>query len=425
VLIAAGTQLHRITVPMTTLRFGYDNARWLAAGMLLTWSSSFGQTFFIALSAGDLRETFNLSHGEWGGLYTMGTFLSAVALIQAGSLADRLRVRTLALYVLAGYVVMCLAMALVFHWVMLVFVIFGLRFCGQGMMSHLALTAMARWFRAQRGRAVAIASWGFALGQGTWPLLFVFLSASLGWRETWVLASLVLALVTAPLTFALLRQERTPQSFEEKQDSPGMDGRHWTRREALGHWLIWALLPGLMAPSFMVTSVFFHQVHLVGIKGWSLGSYVALYPCYSLLTVVTNMACGIMIDRFGSARVLPFYLLPLAAGLVVLSQSSSFWLAPVALALIGLTQGCSQSLIGSIWPEYFGTRHLGAIRALVVSTLVLGSALGPGVSGWLIDLGYGLEPQLLCMSAYLIIISILFVLVGRAAGRDRESSAMR
>ena len=52
---------------MSTLRFVRDNARWLAAGILLTWSSSFGQTYFISLSAGHIRDTFGLSHGEWGG----------------------------------------------------------------------------------------------------------------------------------------------------------------------------------------------------------------------------------------------------------------------------------------------------------------------------------------------------------------------
>ena len=410
---------------MTTFRFGYDNARWLAAGVLLTWSSSFGQTFFIALSAGHLRETFNLSHGQWGGLYTAGTLLSAVVLLQTGALADRLRVRTLALYVLCGYVLVCLAMAAVSSWVMLIFVIFGLRFCGQGMMSHLALTAMGRWFRAQRGRAVAIASWGFALGEASWPMLFVFLTTAIGWRETWVLAAVVLALFTAPVTFLLLRQERTPQSFTELHDAPGMGGRHWTRRDALGHWLIWALLPGLMAPSFMVTAIAFHQVHLVSIKGWTLGSYVALYPFYALLTVSMNMVCGFAIDKFGSARLLPLYLLPLAAGLVTLGLCSTFWLAPIALALIGITQGCSQSLVGSIWPEYFGTRHLGAIRAIAVSTMVIASAAGPGLSGWLIDIGFGLEPQLLCMAAYLIVMSIIFVFVSYAAARDGENNAKK
>ena len=58
-----------------------NNSRWLLAGALLTLVSSFGQTFFISLFAGESRKTFNLSHGDWGAIYGFGTFASAIVLI--------------------------------------------------------------------------------------------------------------------------------------------------------------------------------------------------------------------------------------------------------------------------------------------------------------------------------------------------------
>ncbi len=36
-------------------RFYRDNARWLMAGLMLTLCSSFGQTFFISLFAGQIK----------------------------------------------------------------------------------------------------------------------------------------------------------------------------------------------------------------------------------------------------------------------------------------------------------------------------------------------------------------------------------
>ncbi|MEM7747132.1 MAG: MFS transporter [Pseudomonadota bacterium] len=398
---------------MTTLRFARENARWLAAGILLTWSSSFGQTYFISLSAGHIREAFNLSHGEWGGIYTIGTTASAILLVQVGWVADRLRVRTLALFVLVGFVSMCLAMSVVNHWILLIFVIAGLRFCGQGMMSHLALTAMGRWFRAQRGRAVAIGSLGFALGEALLPMLFVAIAATVGWRGSWLLAAGSLVFFTTPLLMYLLLRERTPQSMAVSEHSPGIGGRHWERREAIRHWLIWVLLPGIMAPSFMITSLFFHQVHMTGIKGWELSSYVAVYPLYSLVIVACNLFSGILIDRFGSARLLPVYLLPLAVGLALFGTFSGFWVAIVGLSFLAAGQGAAHSLLGSIWPEYYGTRHLGAIRALIVAFTVAASAIGPGITGWLIDLGVGFETQCVAMAIYLVVVSAVFGFVTR------------
>ena len=409
---------------MTTLQFARDNARWLAAGVLLTWSSSFGQTYFISLSAAAIRHEFDLSHGQWGGIYTIGTIISAVTLVQIGWLADRLRVRTLAVFVLVGFTLMCVAMAYVNHWLVLVAVIAGLRFCGQGMMSHLALTAMGRWFRAQRGRAVAIGSLGFALGEALLPMIFVAVSASIGWRGSWMLAAATLIAFTLPLLLVLLRRERTPQSIATSLDTAGLGGRHWQRREAVRHWLIWALLPGILAPSFMITALFFHQVHVTEIKGWSLASYVVVYPLYSLVIVGCNLAAGILIDRFGSARLLPFYLLPMAVGFSLFGLVSDFWVAPAGLAIIAISQGAAQAILGSILAEYYGTRHLGAIRSLVVAFTVAASAIGPGVTGWLIDIGVGFEFQFMMMAVYLICVSAGFVVMFNSVQVMRNADAL-
>ena len=81
------------------------NARWLAAALLLTFSSSYGQTFFISLFAGQIREDFGLSHGVWGALYGAATLFSAALMIWAGALTDRYRARnlgTLAMLLLAA-----------------------------------------------------------------------------------------------------------------------------------------------------------------------------------------------------------------------------------------------------------------------------------------------------------------------------------
>ena len=74
---------------MTTLAFLRDNARWIAGGFLLCFFSSFGQTFFIALSGGEIRAEYGLSNGEWGSLYMLATLASAVTLTQFGRIIGR------------------------------------------------------------------------------------------------------------------------------------------------------------------------------------------------------------------------------------------------------------------------------------------------------------------------------------------------
>ena len=63
------------------LRFLSDNARFLTVGIILMLTSSYGQTFFISIFAGEIRTDYGLSHGEWGGIYSAGTFASAIVMI--------------------------------------------------------------------------------------------------------------------------------------------------------------------------------------------------------------------------------------------------------------------------------------------------------------------------------------------------------
>jgi len=72
------------------------------------------------------------------------------------------------------------------------------------------------------------------------------------------------------------------------------------------------------------------------------------------------------------------------------------------MALLGFSYGIAESLFGALWPEIYGTRHLGSIRAMAVATMVLASALGPGLTGTLMDAGIGYNKQLWAMGAYAI-----------------------
>ncbi len=203
---------------MTILAFLRENARWLSAGVLLTFLSSFGQTFFISIFAGEIRETFQISHGQWGGIYALGTTASAMVMVWAGGLTDRFRVRRLGAIILMMLMVSCLFMALNPVWWLLPLVIFCLRFTGQGMTSHIAVVAMGRWFIATRGKALSVATLGFAVGEALLPLIFVALMVIYDWRLLWGVAAII-AIAGIPILLVLLREERTPQSMAQSDQA--------------------------------------------------------------------------------------------------------------------------------------------------------------------------------------------------------------
>ncbi len=400
---------------MRLVAFLRENANWLGAGMLLTFLSSFGQTFFISIFAGEIRTEFNLSHGEWGGIYTLGTSLSALIMIWAGGLTDHFRARTLGAAVLVMLVLACLFMALNHAVWLLPLVILALRFTGQGMASHIAVVAMARWFIATRGKALSIATLGFALGEALLPLIFVSLMLIYDWRLLWGLAALIVG-IGFPVLLILLRRERTPQSLATTDQALGMSARHWTRNQAVGHWLFWFMVPAILGPSAFNTAFFFHQVHFAEIKQMTHVALVAMFPFYTLVSIGAMMLSGWALDRLGTARLIPYFQLPMVVAFIIFAYASGTATMVLGFFFLGLTTGANTTLPAAFWAEFYGTRFIGSIKALAAAVMVFGSAIGPGMTGVAIDLGLGIETQYLIVAAYFIFASaMVFIGVRRAS----------
>ncbi len=136
------------------------NARWIGGAFLLCACSSFGQTFFISLSGGEIRRELGLSHGDFGLLYMVATLGSAATLPFLGRTIDRFATRHVAAATILGLAGACLVMAWVPSVPVLLLALYLLRLGGQGMMSQTAFTAVGRWFTAHRGRAVSYATIG-------------------------------------------------------------------------------------------------------------------------------------------------------------------------------------------------------------------------------------------------------------------------
>lgn len=388
---------------------------------MLTLMSGFGQTYFISIFAGEIRDTFDLTHGEWGGIYTLGTGASAAVMVWAGALTDKYRIRTLAMVILPMLMIACFFMAGFSAVWMLPIVIFSLRFAGQGMMSHLAVVAMSRWFVAARGRALSIAGLGFSVGEAFLPMLFVSLLVLFDWRMLWVVAGIA-AILGLPVLLGLLRSERTPQSFAESDQSFGMQSRQWTRGEAIRHPLFWMMFPALLGPSAFSTAFFFHQVHFAELKALSHFELVSLFPIYTGGSILMMMISGWLLDRFGTPRLIPWYQVPLGIAFVVFGLTNSLGAIVVGILFMAATAGANATLPNAFWAEFYGTKHLGAIKALAAAIMVLGSAIGPGVTGYLIDFGVGLEAQFVWVGGFFATATAM-MLVGISKARRELSTA--
>jgi sugar phosphate permease len=392
---------------MDFLNFLKSNLRWLAGGLTLTVFSSFGQTFFISLFNDKIRDAFALTDGGFGMIYMVATLASAATLVQLGKLVDRFSVAVVAAGVLLLLAVACVGMACATSLIGLFFTLFALRLFGQGMLTHTAQTAMGRWYDQERGRAVSVTSVGHNFGEAVLPALVLVFVARLGWREVWFLAAGSLVLIALPLSCWLMNSKRVPVHWASTKNR--VEVKQWTRGEVLRDPYFYGLLVGILAPALIVTSFYFHHKNLLNLKGWPGEVYAAAFFLLSISTVFSKLAAGALIDRLSAVRVLPLFLLPLAAACFVLGWGQASGWIYVAVILIGLAMGFANSILGAIWPELYGVTHLGTIRSVAVAALVFSSALGPGLTGWLIDCKIDFDHQLVAMGIYCVLVAALMV----------------
>lgn len=405
---------------MELLLFLRTNARWLVGGFALFFFSAFGQTYFISLSAGDIRAEYELSHGQFGSLYMAATLLSALTLPMLGQIVDRYRPRNIVLFIVPMLAIASAAMAFSRHVALLFVTIYLLRLFGQGMMTHTAFTLIGRWFSAKRGQAMSLSTLGLNTGEALLPLMFVVLSPAIGWHNIWWLGAGVLIVIALPLISILVSVERLPQQIHTSTQIRAV--RDWTRSEVLRDPLFYLVLAATMPPAFIGTTIFFNQVYLVELRGWAPEIFASSFTLYAVATIIFALISGQIIDRVSGIAMLPFYLLPMGLGCVLLGTFSSPSIAFVFMLLYGVSNGFSLTLFGALWPELYGLKHLGAIRAVIVSVLVFASAMGPGLSGFLIDAQVNYPAQIIAMGLYCVLISAIMVQVSRKL-RQRAISA--
>jgi sugar phosphate permease len=401
---------------MLPLSFLRAHSRLLGFGVLMTFCSSMGQTFFISLFSGEIRADFALSDGEFGSLYSLGTLTSAALLLWAGRLIDRLPLPVFAAAVLALLGATCLLMGAVWGAAGLAIALFGLRFFGQGLSSHSAMVAMGRYFEAQRGRALSVATLGHTLGEAVLPALVVAALALAGWRQVWSGSGLLL-LALAPLVLVLLKGQldRAPAGGGSGPARDPAEDRAlaWVLRDPA----LWLRLPALLAGSFIGTGLIFHQVHLAETKGWPLSLMAGAFTVYAAGALVSLLLAGPLVDRFGARRLVPAILAPLALACLALGLSDAPLVAALFMGLLGITTGSGSVIFGALWAELYGVTHLGAIRACATSAMVFATGLAPATLGFFIDRGVTMENIVLGCALYCLFAGVLALSAAAAARR--------
>lgn len=390
--------------------------------------SSPGQTYFIALFGGEIRQDLNLSHGQFGAIYSLATLGSAVTLLWSGSLIDRLPLRKFTIGVVCLLSLACLFMSFSHNFVMLFLAIYLLRHFGQGLMSMTSTTTMMRYLAYSKGKANSLSNMGYSVAESLIPTVIISLLLIINWRTAWQLTSLFIVMVV-PLSLLWLSQhqparhaqyllEHTDEHEQISTEPASTPQRQWTRAQVIRDPLFYLFAPALVSQSLLYTGFMFHQIHLTEVKGWSLPVWGSLYFLFSITTIASSLSIGALVDKVGAVKLVPFIPMPIALGLLALSTSDATVVAGVFMILMGVSTGAQAAISAPFYAERYGNKHFASIKSLASFVMIITTATSPIVLGWLIDRGVTMNT----LAFYGAVYALLVAGIGYSASRLSLSS---
>lgn len=355
--------------------------------------SSPGQSFAISLYIEEVIDSLGATRLEVSSLYGAMTLLAALFLPFVGRLADVTTGRRFLTWNLA-----LLAVAIAFfgaaqNLVMLAVAFFLLRLLGQGAIGLGTLTVTVLWFRRYRGRALAVGSLGYAVGELVFPAIILGLIAWVGWRESlWLVAAFYLVVVV-PLYWVLMRRRRDDEPLDGDQkvddegdaDTPEYGEVSFELSETLKMPVFWGLLVSVAVLPLVVTALIFHQLALFESLQWEAHWVPLSFMGFAIAGVITTYVTGIILERVPSR-----FGITAGMGVAVLAVAVAGWGgssigASLAYgALLGSASGILSAANSLIWPDYYGIEALGAIKGVVNGVRNGATALGPPLVAWLI-----------------------------------------
>lgn len=383
----------------------------LGFGFLLTALSGPGQTFFVGLFRDSISAHFEISIGDFGLIFSTATLISAVVFFWTGKLIDRWSVQ----YTITVFIVLfgsaAALVGLAPHVAVLAVAIFGIRHVGQALMGHVSSTTMARFFLHNRAKAASLAAMGYSVGEAIFPICVVAMLGLVGWRFTWLFIAGAIVLIFLPLAHLLLRANRRDLSLDQELAPPSTgksragggstgaaladeggpdstpEGSDWTRKAVLRDRRFWLLFPALMGSPYLLTGMFFHQASLATESRIGLEVIAGFFTAFAIAKILGSLIMGPVVDRFGFLKPYPFSVALLGLSLMLLGMSTSFVAVSSFYVLSGFAVGAGIPVSGAMWPGLYGTRHLGAIRSMLSSVMVLATGLAPASFGYLLDAG--------------------------------------
>jgi MFS family permease len=362
----------------------------------------------VSLLNTPLREAFDIEPLVLNLSYTSATMLAALPLVWVGKATDRWGPRRMMMIVATAFGAACLFTASIAHVSMVVVAFFLLRLLGQGSLALVGNHAIAMWFHARLGtiaglRQVALFSLWVPL-----PKLTLTLIERYGWRFTWAIYGVVIAVTIVLLSWRFVRDRPEDLGLEldgnNGDDAPLLEPGH-SLPAAMRTSAYWILVAAGLLPPMIGTAIMFDIQPLLGELGLPGEAAAGAVSTWSAGMAIMAIPGGRLVDNLA-----PRWLI--AVGTIALGISCLLWLgvasasgSMVAMAICAVGQSLIGSSVSASTARFFGRKHHGEIRSSLTRLSILATGLGPLVFGLSVQLSGTYRTALLAFAGLCVPVS--------------------
>ncbi|GHA23139.1 MFS transporter [Salinimicrobium marinum] len=380
--------------------FVKGNLRQVSFGWLLTFLSSFGQTFLISLYVPEIIRAFEISEGAFGAIYAGCTLVASFIMLTVGHTVDHKPVKKVAGFTILALAISSIILGFSYHIAFLFVGLIGLRLTGQGLLSHISMTIISKYYDENRGKALSISSLGYSVGEAVFPIVIALIISWFDWRVAAIVSGVALLLYLIRLRFTDLEHFDRQLSGEGKP-SPFSLMKDYKKIVFDRKFMV--MVPASFILGFSSTAIFFYQYVFVESQGWSVQLYATFFTVYAATRFLFSLFGGLWVDKFTAKVLFRYYLIPMTLGLVPFALMDSIMGAFIFLILAGITTGVAGTVKTSLIAEIYGTEKMGAIRSVFSMFMVVSTALGPLIVGLLIDAGISFTIIMLLISGAMLL----------------------
>lgn len=274
--------------------------------------------------------------------------------------------------------------------------------------AHMAYSrAVATWFTARRGLALAVMMCGGAVGALVLPALAQALVDRIGWRRTFAVLGLSVLAVGLPNVLRLIR-ERSHDAAGRPSSASGA-----TVRSAIATYPFWLLVIVLFISSIAQNGALAHLPALLSDRGVGSGGAAAALSAMGAASLLGRLSTGWFLDRYWAAYVSCTLLALAALGVLLLASAQTFGQGVVAASLIGFGMGGEADVTPYLLARYYGLRSFATLYGWTWTAYAFAGAVGPVLMGRAFDAQGSYASLLTWMAAGTAITGVLMLTLPR------------